>query len=89
MIMSGWSYFPLSFATLEGAPSIIKGVEEKVEELKRSGKLPPGTAEQYDLQIEALKNPKIPDCQTNFYPGYFGQPTEGQSPKAFVIFGRY
>lgn len=60
---TGFSYYPLSFALPESAAQIIQGVEKKVAELKASGQLPPGLEEQYDLQLEALRDPAVPDCQ--------------------------
>jgi hypothetical protein len=64
-------YIPLSTASPEAAPEIIKKVELEVETLKRSGTLPPGLAEQLDLQLSNLRDPKIPDCQVVLFPGYW------------------
>lgn len=59
----GFSYYPLSLALPESAAQIIHDVEDKVAELKAAGKLPPGLQEQYELQLEALRDPTVPDCQ--------------------------
>jgi hypothetical protein len=42
---------------------MIKKLEDKVEELKNSGKLPPGLSEQYDLQLKRLRDPTVTDLE--------------------------
>jgi hypothetical protein len=66
-----FAYVPLSFASPEAAPTVIEDIERKVEELKRSGTLPPGLAEQYDIQLRILRDPALPDCQLIAFPGYY------------------
>lgn len=59
----------------------MKKIEDQVDALKKSNKLPPGLAEQYDIQLSTLRNPTIPDCELIPIPFlFFG--------KKFVLIGR-
>lgn len=69
--ITSFAYMPLDFASPENASQVIQSVEEEVEELKRSGSLPPGLTEQYDIQLKNLRDPAIPDCELVVFPGYF------------------
>ena len=46
-----------------GAPELIDGLSKLVEDQIKSGKLPPGLAEQYKIQLRTLKDPHIPDLE--------------------------
>lgn len=63
MAPSAFAYFPLTFALPESGAKLLKNTEENIQKLKESGNLPPGLAEQYELQLAALRNPAVPDCQ--------------------------
>jgi hypothetical protein len=63
-------YAPLSVTNPEAAATVVEKVENEVERLKKSGTLPPGLAEQYDIQLGSLRNPEIPDCEFILYPGF-------------------
>lgn len=63
MAAASFAYFPLTFGLPQTGSRIIKDTGEKVRELQKSGKLPPGLAEQYDLQLDALRDQATPDCQ--------------------------
>jgi hypothetical protein len=67
---TAWLYLPLFTLNPDGAEKVIKNVEQEVEVLKKSGTLPPGRAEQYDIQLSSLRNRKIADCQIVCFPGY-------------------
>ena len=67
--LMSYFYAPLSVINPEAAATVIEKVENEVEWLKKSGTLPPGLAEQYDIQMSRLRNPEIPDCQFILYPG--------------------
>jgi len=84
--ISSFAYVPLSFACPDSAPTVIKDIERKVEELKRSGTLPPGLAEQYDIQLRILRDPTLPDCQLIAYPGYFASQTPYEASKTYFSF---
>lgn len=76
VVLSAYSYFTLDFCSPK-AEEIIKKIEVKVRKLKESGTLPPGLAEQYDIQLSTLRNPAIPDCEIIPVPGLmFGKMIE-------------
>ncbi|TFY63801.1 hypothetical protein EVJ58_g3037 [Rhodofomes roseus] len=63
--------YPISLVSSPNdASSIIERTEAFVEEKKRSGKLPPGLAEQYDIQLRMLKDDTLPDIEAVILPGY-------------------
>jgi hypothetical protein len=66
-----FTYVPLSAINPAGTEEVIKNVEQEVEALKRSGKIPPGLADQYDIQLNTLRNPEVPDCQMILHAGYW------------------
>jgi len=70
--ITSFAYLPLSFANPEAAPAVVQNIERKVEELKESGQLPPGVAEQYEIQLRKLRDPAVPDCEIIILPGSFG-----------------
>jgi hypothetical protein len=69
--VTAYSYIPGMVAMPEVLPGLIKKVEGRVEELKKGGKLPPGLADQYDIQLKALRDPAVPDFEIFVFPGYF------------------
>lgn len=69
--ITSFAYFPLSAANAKEAPALIEHAAKEVEALKTTGTLPPGRAEQLDLQIAALRNDDIPDLEVVAFPGFF------------------
>jgi hypothetical protein len=67
-------------------PEIIKSVDDKVQELKKSGKLPPGLIEQYDMQLKLLQDPVVPDFETVIFPGYYASSGTSFVPLLHVVF---
>jgi hypothetical protein len=67
--ITSFSYFPLSVANPQEAPALIKKLENDIDELKQSGQLPPGQAEQFDIQLETLQDNTLPDCEIIGLPG--------------------
>jgi hypothetical protein len=63
MFVPTMSYIPLSVANPKGFSAFVAKVETAIKEQKASGRLPAGLAEQYDLQLEALKDDTVPDIQ--------------------------
>lgn len=63
-------YLPLSVANPDEAPPIIEGIEAHVDHLKKSRRLPPGLAEQYDIQLRMLKDDSLPDTELLAYAGF-------------------
>lgn len=47
-----------------------------MEEKKRSGTLPPGLAEQWDIQLRTLKDETLPDIESVVLPGWFSTKCE-------------
>jgi hypothetical protein len=66
-----FAYLPLSAINPERTAEIIKNVEQEVGALKMSGTLPPGRIDQYEIQLDNLRNPEVPDCQMILSPGYW------------------
>ncbi|TCD63782.1 hypothetical protein EIP91_004965 [Steccherinum ochraceum] len=69
--ISSFGYVPLTLADPEVAKSFHKRVAKWVEEAKKSGKLPPGLSEQYDIQLRHLLDDSIPDIEIVGFPGFF------------------
>lgn len=69
--ITSFAYIPLAFSSPQVAPALIKSVEDEVDAMKKSGSLPPGLAEQYDIQLKNLRDPEIPDLEVVVFPGYF------------------
>jgi hypothetical protein len=69
--ITAFSYFPLSVANPKEAPSLIAQAAEFIEEQKASGKLPAGLADQYDLQLAALRDDTLPDLEVALMPSFF------------------
>ena len=65
-----FAYFPLSVANLGEASSLIAKAVLLIEEQKNSGKLPCGLAEQYDIQIERLKDESLPNIKITVFPEF-------------------
>jgi hypothetical protein len=63
MFVPATAYIPLSAANPEGFSAFVAKVETAIKEQKASGQLPAGLAEQYDLQLEALKDDTVADIQ--------------------------
>lgn len=57
------TYIPLAVANPKEASSLISKAGKTIEEQKASGNLPAGVAEQYEVQLEALKSGAVPDIQ--------------------------
>lgn len=68
--ITSFAYFPLSTACPTQAPSIIEGVAKQVAEASDGGNLPPGLAEQYEIQLETLRNDTLPDLEVVAIPGH-------------------
>lgn len=71
--ITSFAYFPLSAANPTQAPSIIESVARQVAEAKKGGKLPPGLAELYDIQLETLRSDTLPDLEVVGIPGHMSR----------------
>ncbi|KAH8099870.1 GMC oxidoreductase [Cristinia sonorae] len=68
--ISSFAYFPFTTADPEAAKSFHQRVEDFIVEAKQSGTLPPGLAEQYDIQLRILKDDSVPDMEIVGFPGF-------------------
>ena len=65
-----FAYFPLSVANPGEASSLVAKAVLLIEEQKNSGKLPRGLAEQYDIQIERLKDESLSNIKITVFPEF-------------------
>ena len=65
-----FAFFPLAVANPSETSSLVAKAVRFIEERKNSGKLPPGLAEQYDIQIERLKDQHLPDLEIAVFPEF-------------------
>ena len=63
-------FFPLSVANPSEESSLVAKAIRLIDERKDSRKLPPGLAEQYDIQIERLKDKSLPDFEFIDFPEF-------------------
>jgi len=76
MGITSFAYIPLSVTSPEEAPGLIEGVAKKIDDAKRDGKLPPGLAEQLDIQLEILRNDTVPDVEVVAVPSHVVAPSK-------------
>lgn len=69
--ITSFAYIPLSLANPHGAAGLIEKATKSVEALKADKNIPPGRAEQYDIQLQRLKDDKLPDFEFVGFPGFF------------------
>jgi len=77
--LTSFSYFPLSLINQEEAPTIINKLETEVN-AQQNG-MAPGLQEQLRLQISALRDDTIPDCELAIIPGFFLRTTSLIKPE--------
>jgi hypothetical protein len=65
------SFFPLSLANPADISAINERVAARIEQRKSSGTLPPGLAEQLDLQLAVLRNDSLPDMELVLLPSFY------------------
>jgi hypothetical protein len=74
--VTSFAYIPLTTASPDEAPDLLEGIAKKVEGAKRDGRLPPGLAEQFDIQLDVLRNDTLPDIEVVAVPCYLVAPSE-------------
>ena len=77
--ITSFAYFSLETASPSDAPAMIKSLEAEID--MRKANAPPGLKEQWDLQLEILRNNKLPDLEIVVVPGYM----VASSEKAILI----
>jgi len=63
---------------------LIEGVAKRIDAEKKGGKLPPGLAEQLDIQLETLKNDALPDLEFVALPRFFVSAKGPEPEKRYV-----
>ncbi|KDR78179.1 hypothetical protein GALMADRAFT_245214 [Galerina marginata CBS 339.88] len=79
--ITSFSYFPLSVINSEAAHALIDNLETDVNAQKD---LEPGLKEQLHLQIAALRNDAIPDCELVVFPSMFLGLLKPEPGKSYV-----
>jgi hypothetical protein len=74
--VTSFAYIPLTTASPDEAPDLLEGIAKKVEGAKRDGRLPPGLAEQFDIQLDVLRNDTLPDVEITAVPLHMVAPSE-------------
>lgn len=82
--VTSFAYIPLSTTSPKEAPSLIEAVTKKIDDVKRDGKLPPGLAEQLDIQLEILRDDTLPDVEIVAVPSHLVAPSPPEPGKAYV-----
>ncbi|KAF8872799.1 GMC oxidoreductase [Gymnopilus junonius] len=78
------AFFPLSATQYEGTSSLIDTLEADVDAKGQAGNLPPGLEEQLRLQIAALRDDTIPDCEVILFPAYYFPNAPPEKGKCYV-----
>ena len=76
MGVTSFTYIPLSTINPNEAPGLVEGVAKKIKVAQMDGKLPPGLAEQLDVQLENLRNDTLPDVEIVAVPCHLVAPSE-------------
>lgn len=68
--ITAFSYFPLQLGSPNATDAIVNEVTKYINDKKKSEKLPPGLAEQYDIQLRILKDKTLPEMELIAVPTY-------------------
>ncbi|KAJ3554276.1 hypothetical protein NM688_g3197 [Phlebia brevispora] len=79
------SYHPLQTIYPEYVQSYYDGVSAHISAAKQAGGLPPGREEQYDLQMQALRDASVPDFQSCGVPGFLTYLNSLPDPEKFYV----
>ncbi|KAF5329742.1 hypothetical protein D9619_009174 [Psilocybe cf. subviscida] len=85
MGITSQTFIHLSIANPAESGDIILRAEQEVEALKKSGSPPAGLCEQYDIQLDNLKNPSLPDQQVMILYGSY--PVPCPEKRLITLFG--
>ncbi|KAH9481035.1 Dehydrogenase [Psilocybe cubensis] len=86
--LSSFVYFPLQKVNPRASAAVVKRAEREIDLQVRQGTLAPGQLEQLSLQVAALRDDTIPDCEIILWPGSTpGAPTT--PGKRYISFGSY
>ncbi|KAH9841077.1 GMC oxidoreductase [Rhodofomes roseus] len=82
--ISAYSFLPIQVMNPNGAPEIVAGATKMIEEQIKSGKLPPGLAEQYKIQLRILQDAHIPDLEVIDVHCYMSHRSAPEDGKAYI-----
>lgn len=82
--ITAFSYFPLQLGSPNATDAIVNEVTKYINDKKKSEKLPPGLAEQYDIQLRILKDKTLPEMELIAVPTYMTFKSAPESGKAYV-----
>ncbi|KAH8111295.1 GMC oxidoreductase [Phellopilus nigrolimitatus] len=76
--LSGFTFLPFSTITSpERAREFVGRQRQRIEERQKSGSLPPGLKEQYELQLGKFERDEGGECELICFPGYLGMGAPG------------
>ncbi|KAF8877062.1 GMC oxidoreductase [Gymnopilus junonius] len=78
------AYFPFSIINWKEFPVLIDNLEAELATQQKSGMLPPGLEEQFRIQISALRDNAIPDCEILCFPGLNSRKVLPEANKSYV-----
>ncbi|KAH9476793.1 GMC oxidoreductase family protein Mala s 12 [Psilocybe cubensis] len=82
--LTSFAYFPLTAIDRSEALRIISQAEEEVKALEKSGTLRPGIKEQLDIQLDILKDEKVPDCEIVVMPFFASRAVAPEPGKLYT-----
>ncbi|KAF8958575.1 GMC oxidoreductase [Flammula alnicola] len=82
--ITSFSYIPLSSANADVASSVIDKAEKEVKARKEGGLLPPGLAEQFELQLSLFRDDTVPDLEIVAFPAFFTGISKPELGKSYV-----
>ncbi|KAG2005782.1 pyranose dehydrogenase [Coprinopsis cinerea AmutBmut pab1-1] len=82
--ITSFAFLPLSSRDPKAAAALIDELEADLKKKKESGEISPALAKQYDIQLEILRNDKVPDMEFIVFPGYFMCPASQGTGRRFM-----
>lgn len=81
--LASHAFLPLGKIS-EDFPSILKSLEEEIEQAKTASDARPGLAEQLELQLELVKDLTVPETEFLVWPGTLVSRKAPEPGKAYV-----
>ncbi|KAF8872796.1 GMC oxidoreductase [Gymnopilus junonius] len=78
------AFFTLSATGYEGTSSLIDTLEAEINAKAKADELPPGLEAQLRIQVSALRDDTIPDCEVILCPNYFFFNAPQEKDKCYV-----
>lgn len=83
--ITSFSYFNFLTANPTEFSKLTDRVSREIDTLKGEGKLPPGHAEQFDIQLETLRDANLPDCEIIGFPGLISTHKRKCTPSSELV----